>query len=272
MRLGIRWEHGRSPGDSSPRDSKISGADALLLLEIIEECLSSGTEQSLREKVFPSIQKLIPFDFGAAALGGYTGRGGALAFKRDFRISVPAEFSTEYARKNLVFVDEGAIYNFQKYEPQYWSVMRGASIGCDSAPPPVLSLLMDFGMTSGYSHGIEMPTPGEGGSYCNFLGASAKYDPRTFEIMEHLMPHLHLALLRAASHESRSAEGALSVREREVLNWLKEGKSSWEISVVLGVSERTINFHVYNLLGKLGAMNRLQAIAIAVRRGLIPVD
>ncbi|MEW6187199.1 MAG: helix-turn-helix transcriptional regulator [Thermodesulfobacteriota bacterium] len=58
-------------------------------------------------------------------------------------------------------------------------------------------------------------------------------------------------------------------REREVLQWLQQGKSSWEISAILGLSERTVNFHVYNLMEKVGAVNRPQMVTMALRQGLI---
>lgn len=85
-----------------------------------------------------------------------------------------------------------------------------------------------------------------------------------------IVPHLHLAF----SHVFRSRKTdinkvVLSSREKEVLDWLKQGKSSWDISVILGISERTVNFHVYNIMQKLGAINRPQALAVAARLGLI---
>ena len=58
-------------------------------------------------------------------------------------------------------------------------------------------------------------------------------------------------------------------REIEVLQWLQQGKSSWEISKILGLSERTVNFHVYNVMGKIKAVNRPQMVTIALRLGLI---
>jgi DNA-binding CsgD family transcriptional regulator len=63
----------------------------------------------------------------------------------------------------------------------------------------------------------------------------------------------------------------LSAREKEVLNWLKHGKSSWDISVILDISESTANYHVYNIMRKLAAVNRPQAVAVAVRLGLIDI-
>jgi LuxR family quorum-sensing transcriptional regulator LasR len=50
-----------------------------------------------------------------------------------------------------------------------------------------------------------------------------------------------------------------------------QGKSSWEMSVILGISERTANFHVFNIMRKLGATNRAQAVAVAARQGLIDI-
>ena len=56
-------------------------------------------------------------------------------------------------------------------------------------------------------------------------------------------------------------EVKLTNRERDAVAWVAEGKSDWEISVILGVSESTIRFHVDNARKKLGAVNRAQAVA-----------
>jgi len=68
---------------------------------------------------------------------------------------------------------------------------------------------------------------------------------------------------------TRIADAVISRREKEVLDWLKDGKSSWDISVILGISERTVYFHVSNIMNKLGASNRSQALSIATRLGLV---
>ncbi|MBI5664678.1 MAG: helix-turn-helix transcriptional regulator [Nitrospirae bacterium] len=64
----------------------------------------------------------------------------------------------------------------------------------------------------------------------------------------------------------------LSKREIEVLTWSKRGKSSWEISAILNISERTVNFHVNNVMQKLNTVSRTQAVAVAIERGLINTD
>jgi len=61
----------------------------------------------------------------------------------------------------------------------------------------------------------------------------------------------------------RNALQPLSPREREVLKWLKCGKTSWAISVILRISERTVNYHVNNIMRKLNVINRIQAVSEA---------
>jgi len=61
----------------------------------------------------------------------------------------------------------------------------------------------------------------------------------------------------------------LTPRERECLRWCKAGKSAWDISQILGISERTAQFHISNAMAKLGAPNRITAVVIAIHKGLL---
>ncbi len=61
----------------------------------------------------------------------------------------------------------------------------------------------------------------------------------------------------------------LSVREREALQWAAEGKGDWEIGEVMNISEHGADKHMRSVREKLGAINRTQAVAEAIRRGLI---
>lgn len=63
----------------------------------------------------------------------------------------------------------------------------------------------------------------------------------------------------------------LSEREMEVLRWLTTGKTSWEIAQILLISERTVNYHVQNIIRKLDAVNRAHAVAIAIMAKLIEI-
>ncbi|WP_323121208.1 autoinducer binding domain-containing protein [Burkholderia alba] len=65
------------------------------------------------------------------------------------------------------------------------------------------------------------------------------------------------------------ANVTLTQREREVLCWTGEGKTACEIGQILSISERTVNFHVNNILDKLAATNKVQAVVKAISMGLI---
>jgi len=61
----------------------------------------------------------------------------------------------------------------------------------------------------------------------------------------------------------------LTAREREVLLLVAEGSTNKEIAASLFLSEHTVNFHVKNILSKLHLRNRAQAVAYAIRTGLV---
>ncbi len=61
----------------------------------------------------------------------------------------------------------------------------------------------------------------------------------------------------------------LTRRETEVLTWAARGKSSTDIAAFLGLSDRTVDFHIENVLKKLGVATRVQAALKAKTLGLI---
>lgn len=69
----------------------------------------------------------------------------------------------------------------------------------------------------------------------------------------------------------RLARPEPSPREREVLALIARGRSNKEVASDLGLSEDTVKRHVSNLMAKLGAQDRTQAVTEALRRGLIDV-
>lgn len=59
----------------------------------------------------------------------------------------------------------------------------------------------------------------------------------------------------------------LSVRERQVVGWLMEGKRDGEIAAILGISVNTVHKHVQRILQKLGVETRTAAARIAIESG-----
>jgi len=61
----------------------------------------------------------------------------------------------------------------------------------------------------------------------------------------------------------------LTARECEVLRWTAAGKTSGEIGMILGISTRTVNFHITTALSKLDAVNKTQAVVKALMLEMI---
>lgn len=65
---------------------------------------------------------------------------------------------------------------------------------------------------------------------------------------------------------------ALSPRELNVLELMKNGKSNRAIGVELGITESTVKSHVKNILIKMGVNDRTQAVTLAVQRGILNLN
>jgi two-component system, NarL family, response regulator YdfI len=94
--------------------------------------------------------------------------------------------------------------------------------------------------------------------------------------------HQIVAAIEAAAagltvvHPDHARTGApsscdLTPREREVLHMLAAGLGNKEIASRLTISDHTAKFHVSQILGKLNAATRAEAVSIAIRRGLVPL-
>ena len=99
-----------------------------------------------------------------------------------------------------------------------------------------------------------------------------------------LAAHDGLVLLGAPAAESLAAvydDRALEVetglseeitsRETDVLRMVAEGLVNKDIATRLGISEHTVKFHISSILDKFGASTRTEAVALGIRRGLIPI-
>jgi transcriptional regulator EpsA len=101
-----------------------------------------------------------------------------------------------------------------------------------------------------------------GGSAFVLLELPAVAATRESWLLQLLLPYLHLALQRIASAAQRPAVApAVSPRQAEILQWLREGKSNEEIGRLLGISALTVKNHLQRLYRQLGVSNRTHAVA-----------
>jgi DNA-binding NarL/FixJ family response regulator len=81
----------------------------------------------------------------------------------------------------------------------------------------------------------------------------------------------HVPAEVAARLAEHLGEEDLTTRELDVLRLIRDGHRNKQIADRLGIAETTVNFHIKNLVDKLGANDRTHAVTIAIRRGLLQV-
>jgi DNA-binding NarL/FixJ family response regulator len=90
--------------------------------------------------------------------------------------------------------------------------------------------------------------------------------PLDFELLIEIIRH-RLSRTQEPGRDKPSFE--LTAREVQTLTWVARGKSSAEIAVILDVTERTVNFHIDNVIRKMGVASRVQAAVKATILGLL---
>jgi len=80
-------------------------------------------------------------------------------------------------------------------------------------------------------------------------------------IVQHVAPMLHQIHTNGIK---TMAAASLTVREKDILTWVKEGKSTWEVASILGITQDTVKYHLRNIFLKLNVTNRSQAVAVAI--------
>jgi len=103
-------------------------------------------------------------------------------------------------------------------------------------------------------------------SYFSFSKIQGKLTSRHSVLLEMLVPHLHVALIRAfagekkETHKPATTQASLTDREQEILQWISSGKTNQEIARQLNISENTVKNHVQRVLAKLNVKTRAQAM------------
>ena len=128
----------------------------------------------------------------------------------------------------------------------------------------------------GLSEGITIPVHSRHGDVAlvnlvlSSSGEAARHHVREMMICGSLLaPLTHETMRRIVKTQQMSSVPRLTKRETEVLQWISDGKSTWEISKLVGISEHGVVHHVRNVLTKFDVGSRHQAVAKAVVHGLL---
>ncbi|QFY41214.1 LuxR family transcriptional regulator [Candidatus Methylospira mobilis] len=180
--------------------------------------------------------------------------------------SYPAVWQTRYQDKKYLAVDPTIQHGIRTPRPLVWSddVFRSA--------PEFWEEARSFGLCVGWAQSVR-----DGAGVCGMTTFARSAEPLTskelrekeFE-MAWLAQTIHVGMTRCLLPKIMpEIDVILSSRERAVLRWTAEGKTAGEISSILNLAERTVNFHIRNAVAKLNAPNKTSAAIRATVLGLL---
>jgi DNA-binding CsgD family transcriptional regulator len=167
-------------------------------------------------------------------------------------MQTPDSWAEQYAQGTTIQND--ALYQRAQMQsrPLFWQA--------EARPEHEAFLPMAAWRQVGMEEGIAIPLHGPSGFYGYFALSRHKKAPIRLQDFFHLSYLGHIIQEQAIPLFSQEPSN-LSMREKECLFWVSEGKTSWEIAQILGITERTVNFHLNNAIRKSGCKNRYQTVA-----------
>src|SRR5690606_27436062 len=167
-----------------------------------------------------------------------------------------------YKKQKLDRCDPVAHAAFRLLRPIRWEeVYRTA----DQKSKEFISLSQDYGLIEGLSCATRANRFNGVATCVSAIFDTHRISPIQVLMLQRILPHFNEVIAQPVL----GTHHKLTAREIEVLRWTKAGKSSWEIGIILNISERTVKFHLSNVYKKFDVHTRAQAIARAIKLGLI---
>ncbi|MCP9454787.1 MAG: LuxR family transcriptional regulator [Nitrospira sp.] len=249
----------------------LSKQECEYFLEVIHYTAHAMTPEQVREVLF-LFQKYFPF---SKSLGGLVrlGPDGSFAgFSNIVNANFPDEWLYRYWKNSFMEVDPIFKSALETPGTRHWQTVYQSQSPSEHERD-FIETARQFGLCDGVTTGSIDQTC-KLVTFCSFAtehAIEATEAERLLPLIDYLGSHLHLALLRVAPKTSPKTDRCikeLTSREVTILNWMKNGKTNWEIGKILGVSERTVRFHIESIFSKLEVTSRSQAVAIAIEHGL----
>jgi LuxR family transcriptional regulator len=178
----------------------------------------------------------------------------------------PTEWQGQYARENYLAVDPTVQHGLRSPLPVIWTddFFSGARPFWEEA------------RMHGLRYGWAQPCRDAYGTLGMFTVARSNDELTDLEMQEKnfrlswLTQIAHIAMTRVLVKKMvPESHVRLSVRETAVIRWTAEGKTTAEISEIMGLSVRTVTFHIGNVVKKLNASNKTAAAVRAAVLGML---
>jgi LuxR family transcriptional regulator, quorum-sensing system regulator CviR len=236
-------------------------------IEVLHFAAQSESVEDVKD-VLTRFQTLFPFTRVIGGLAKLSRTGAFEGFTNVLNVSYPEEWIRLYWQRGYFEVDPVLQTALKKPGTQHWeSTYKVAS---SDKQREFMEAAKEFGLGDGITTGSTDAACGYG-TFCSFASAERVDAKRYMPLVEYFGYHVHLALLRTAPKSSQAVASCvreLTLREMTILNWVRQGKTNWEIAKIMSVSERTIRFHVESIFAKLDVTSRSHAVATAIEHGL----
>jgi LuxR family quorum sensing-dependent transcriptional regulator len=177
----------------------------------------------------------------------------------------PSEWFELYSRENLSAVDPVPRHCFNTLNPFEWTEAP-YDREREPAAHQVMERAHDFRFNNGFC--IPIHYDNETGAI-SIAGEQPELDPERKSAL-HLMSVFTHSRLRALSKPKACAPARhLNNIEAEVLRWAARGKTAWETSQILDISERNVRWHLEEAQRKLMTKNKTATVAVALVNGEI---
>jgi len=176
----------------------------------------------------------------------------------------PSEWLNRYFSKNYIAIDPTIKMVKTSLEPFYWNELPSLY-----EKNPNADLVMNEAMDFKLMEGLTVPiTTTEGRKCgCSFAGQHIDLTELTTGTISLLANYAFVKSAKLGA--DTSVAPPMAPRQMDVIGWAAEGKTDWEIGMILHVSEHTVDKYMRQVKEKLDATNRVQMIAKAIRLGLI---
>ncbi len=178
----------------------------------------------------------------------------------------PAGWTELYTKLNLVQNDPVVAHCFRSIAPFEWDEAP-YNASTNPGAQEVMERATDFGMNQGYCVPIHSSEGFQ--AVVTVAGERVELGGQVKRALHLMALYAHGKAVELCQPKMLPRERLLTKREREVLQWTAAGKSSWEISQILGISESTATAHIKAAAAKFDTPNRVATVVVALRRGEI---
>jgi len=179
----------------------------------------------------------------------------------------PAEWLAIYASRDYIYEDPVCAGLHGEYGAVKWADAFGAAAQ-DRRSCEIADGARAFDLRAGVT--LNFPTAGAGAALLSLAGAHFDYEAADTGRMALIGQYAISKAICLSSENQTSPQAArLTRREHDILLWVCEGKTDWEISRILGISQHSADKYARRLKEKLNASTRTHLVAQAFRLGLI---